>query len=68
MTPKILSSCHPVGQPDSMTISCLVTLLMGSARHVIKRMMNLRFLSDMATHDVASTIYLELHLELHGDL
>jgi hypothetical protein len=26
MTPKILSSCHPVGQPDSMTRSYLVTL------------------------------------------
>jgi len=27
MIPKILSSCHPVGQPDSMTRSYLVTLL-----------------------------------------
>jgi hypothetical protein len=26
MTAKILSSCHPVGQPDSMTRSYLVTL------------------------------------------
>ena len=26
MTPKILSSCHLVGQPDSMTRSYLVTL------------------------------------------
>ena len=26
MTPRILSSCHPVGQPDSMTRSYLVTL------------------------------------------
>ena len=26
MTPKFLSSCHPVGQPDSMTISYLITL------------------------------------------
>ena len=27
MTPKILSSCYPVGQPDSMTTSYLFTLL-----------------------------------------
>ena len=27
MTPKILSSCHSVGQPDSMTRSYLVTLI-----------------------------------------
>jgi len=30
MTPKILSSCHPVGQPDSTTRSYLVTLRSGN--------------------------------------
>jgi hypothetical protein len=29
---------------------------MGSARHVIKRILNPRFLSYMATYDVASTL------------
>jgi len=26
MTPKILSSCHPVGQPDNVTRSYIITL------------------------------------------
>ena len=37
---------------------------MGSARHVIERIVNPRFLSDMASYDVASTFHQSL---IRGD-
>jgi len=38
---------------------------MSSARHVITRMLNPRFLSELASYDVASTVHLSLPFGYH---
>ena len=63
MTPKILSSCHPVGQPDSINISYLVTLPYALTlyhdgpditSHVVLNNIDHGSMNDPPSHDVKS--------------